>query len=57
MPTEREELAEAIIDAWQATGDTPAIARRLHLKLSDVEHVVRTGRFPADQLELAFRQN
>lgn len=31
MLTEREELAEAIIDAWKATGDEPAIARRLHL--------------------------
>lgn len=51
---EREELAEAIVEAWKASGDTPAIARRLHLPESDVEHVVRTGQFPARQQVLAF---
>lgn len=56
MPSDREELAEAIIDAWQATGDAAAIAQHVRLPKSDIDHVIRTGRFPADQLELAFKQ-
>lgn len=55
--TEPEELAAAIIESWRATGDEPAIARRLHLPLSDVQHVIRTGQFPAKQQTLVFKWN
>lgn len=52
IPSEAENTVEAIQLWLSLEYEIPTIARRLHLKESDVRHVIRSGRLPPRQLEL-----